>query len=132
MRATTNGITKKLILQIRDLSLQGQADTVWFEGRSDKNMFDAGEDIYWQTAGKFLLVYIESFGEDSYSYRLYRCSGEAWYDRRIVLNPALENEDCRCLLEYIEHYDRDNLVRFDNDEQWLCEFEKTVAGIASE
>lgn len=132
MRATTNGITKKLILQIRDLSLQGQADTVWFEGRSDKNMFDAGEDIYWQTAGKFLLVYIESFGEDSYSYRLYRCSGEAWYDRRIVLNPALENEDCRCLLDYIEHYNRDNLVRFDNDEQWLCEFEKTVAGIASE
>ena len=132
MRATTNGITKKLILQIRDLSLQGQADTVWFEGRSDKNMFDAGEDIYWQTAGKFLLVYIESFGEDSYSYRLYRCSGEACYDRRIVLNPALENEDCRCLLDYIEHYNRDNLVRFDNDEQWLCEFEKPVAGIASE
>ena len=77
-------------------------------------------------------MYIESLDEDGYSYRLYRCSREAWYDRRTVLNPALENEDCRCLLEYIEHYDRDNLVRFDNDEQWLCEFEKTVAGIASE
>ena len=77
-------------------------------------------------------MYIESLDEAGYSYRLYRCSREAWYDRRTVLNPALENEDCRCLLEYIEHYDRDNLVRFDNDKKKKKKKKKTVAGIASE
>ena len=132
MRDATKEITRKLVPQIRYLALQGQPDTVSVEGRSDKYLYDAGENIFWQTAGRFLIVYIESLDEDGYSYRLYRCSRKAWYDRRTVLNPALENEDCSCLLEYIEHYDRDNLVSFDNDEQWLYEFEKTVAGIASE
>ena len=46
MNYSAKEITGSLIPQIRDLALQGQADTVWFEGRSDKYIYDAGEDIY--------------------------------------------------------------------------------------
>ena len=90
-------------------------------------MYDAGEDIYWQTIGQFLLVYIESFGEDSYSYRLYRCSGEAWYDRRIVLNPALENDDCRCMFSCRETKDSKHLLFLHKGGIWYEDYETTVA-----
>lgn len=126
MTSITKEITKKLIMQIRDIALQGQADTVWYEGRSDKYMYDAGEDIYWQASGQYLLVYIESFGKDSYSYRLYRCSGEARYDRRTVMNPALESEDCRCLFSFREDRENKYLLYFHKDEAWYEAFEKDI------
>ena len=132
MRDSTKEITRKLVLQIRDLALQGQADFVLFEGRSDNYMYDGQEYIYWQTVGHFLLVYIESFGEDSYSYRLYRCSGEAWYNCRTVLNPDLENDDCRCLFSYRETKDYKKLLYFHDDGTWYEDYKKAVAGIFNE
>ena len=125
-------ITGSLIPQIRDLALQGQSDTVWFEGRSDKYIYDAGEDIYWQTLGRYLLIYIESLGENSYSYRLYRCLGEAWYDRRTVLNPALESEDYRCLFSFRETKDNKQLIYLHDDGIWYEDYERAVSDMFNE
>ena len=132
MRDSTKEITRKLVPQIRDLALQGQADTVLFEGRSDNYMYDGQEDIYWQTAGQFLLVYIESFEEDSYRYRLYRCSGEAWYDRRTVMSPALENDDFQCLFSYKETKDYKYLLYFHEGGIWYEDYEKAISGVFNE
>ena len=126
MEETTKEIARKMVPQIRNIALQGQADTVWYEGRSDKYMYDAGEDIYWQTSGQYLLVYVEPFGENSYSYRLYICTGEAKYDRRTVLNPALENEDCQCLFSFREDNDNKHLLYFHEDGAWYEAFEKAI------
>lgn len=132
MSYSAKEITERLIPQIRDLALQGQADTVWFEGRSDKYMYDAGEDIYWQTLGRYLLIYVESLGENSYSYRLYRCSGEAWYDRRTVLNPALENEDCRCLFSFMETKEHKQLMYLHEDGIWYEDYEQAISDMLNE
>lgn len=125
-------IIVKLIQWIRDLALQGQTDNVWFEGRSDKYMYDAVEDIYWQTIGQFLLVYTESLEDDSYSYRLYRCLGEAWYDRKTVMNSAHENDDYRCLFRYLESgEDKTTPYIFDSG-QWYEEFENVITNYINE
>jgi len=132
VRETAKQITRKLVPQIRDLALRGQADCIWFEGRSDKYMYDGQEDIYWQTAGQYLLVYIESHGEDSYSYRLYRCSREAWYDRRTVLNPALENDDFQCLFSYKETREYKYLLYFHEGGIWYEDYEKVISDLFNE
>ena len=133
MRDNTKEIAGKLVSQIRYLALQGQADFVWFEGKSDNYMYDGQEDIYWQTVGQLLLVYIESSGEYSYSYRLYKCSGEeARYDRKTVMDAALENDDCYCLFDLRETKGNKYLLHFHEDGIWYEDYEKAVYGMFNE
>ena len=83
--------------------------------------------------GQLLLVYIESSGEYSYSYRLYKCSGEeARYDRKTVMDPALENDDCYCLFDLRETKGNKYLLHFHEDGIWYEDYEKAVFGMFNE
>ena len=133
MRTITFETIKRLVPEIRTLALAGQSDTVLFEGRSDNYMHEIDKDIHWQTAGEFLIVYIESYGsDDSYSYRLYRCSGYAAYDRRTVLEPDIESDDCTCLFNLEECWDEITYLYLYNPETWYEDYKKTVSGLLSE
>lgn len=121
------GDIKRIAQQIRQIALTGQTDTSIYEGRSDEFIYDAEIDIHWQLMRPFLLVYIESYGKDTgYYYRIYRCAESVTYDRRTILDQKFENDDCYCLFDYMEDYDRRELVRIDNDGGWIDEFEEAL------
>lgn len=121
-------LIRKIIRQVREISLTGQTECCISESRSDKYMYDADMDIHWNTVERqFLLVYIESYGNDnSYYYRIYRCAEGITYDRRTVLDPVFENEDFCCLFDYKESNEQRELVRCYDDGSWLDEFEEAI------
>ena len=112
---------------VRALALSGQSDTVFYEGRSNDYMYDIDRDIHWNTEGQYLIVYIESYGSDNiYSYRIYRCCGDAVYDRRKVMDPALESDDCTCLFDLEEREGEITSLYLQNTEIWYKDYEKNI------
>lgn len=133
MQKITFEIIETLILHIRALALSGQTDAVLYEGRSKKYMHDIDKDIHWKTAGQYLIVYIESYGSDnSYGYRLYRCAGDAVYDRRIITDPAFESDECTRIFNIEECGDEITCLHLYNTEIWYEDYKNTISGLLGE
>lgn len=119
---------RNLIAVIRARALSGQEETLLFGNHSEEYMYDGDMYIHWQSVGKFLAVYIEENGSGNRNcYRLYKCSKDAIYDRKLVLNYALERDDYKCVFSFEEDCDHeDRLCCFENG-SWYSEFEKEMS-----
>lgn len=129
MKEGNKNIISKLVAKIRALALSGLAETetYMYGSTSDKYMHDGDVTVYYQPVRQFLPVYIEAYGSsNSYCYRLYRCSGAAVYNRKIVLDPELENDDFRCVFNYEENSDHEGELCSIESGNWIREFEETI------
>ena len=103
--------------QIRDIAIRGNESV--YEGDLIY--------IYWQTAGRFLLVYLESIRNDWYGYRIYQCGGKAEFDTERVVDASLEAEDFKCVFQYKEIIDQENYQQISNVELWYEEYKEAIA-----
>lgn len=130
MKEENKSIISKLIADIRAVALSGQAEIYMYGSSSDKYMHDVDITVYYQPVRQFLPVYIETYGStDGYCYRLFQCSGEAVYDQKIVLDPELENDDFRCVFNYLEDSDHEGVLCSIESGNWSVEFEETIKSL---
>lgn len=119
MRTEIRINTLNTAYQIRDIALRGRDS--FYEGDDDLIY------IYWQTAGRFLLVYLESYRNDWYGYRIYQCNDEAEFDLERVMDTSLETEDFRCVFRYKENFDHEKYQHISNVELWYKEYKDAIA-----
>lgn len=121
-------LISRLIAEIRTVALSGSSETYLYGSSSKEYMLDGEIDIHWQTVGSFILVYIEAYGADtSYGYRLYKCSNGDAFNYKVVLDSALENDDCRCIFSFEENKACEGrLCRLESCD-WYREFEKSMS-----
>ncbi len=81
--------------------------------------------INWYVIGKYLLAYVEELEAKVDYFRVFRCNGPAYYERKLVLHPSYRSEEYMCVYDSKETA-KGRTITHSSDEVWMDEVEREI------